>query len=98
MTPAKRGKGTKIKPLDETPDQTPAERRASMTWAKRLKRVFDIDIRTCEKYGGDVKIIASIEDPAVIRKILTHLDKKAAIAAMARLPPCRAPPATGLFD
>ena len=34
----------KIKPLDETQDQTPAERRASMTWAKRLKRVFNIDI------------------------------------------------------
>jgi hypothetical protein len=60
VTPAKRGKGTKIKPLDEIQDQTPAERRASMTWAKRLKRVFDMDIRTCEKCGGDVKIIASI--------------------------------------
>jgi hypothetical protein len=45
-----------------------------------------------------IKLIASIEDPAVIKQILTHLDKKAAIAAMARLPPCRAPPATGLFD
>ena len=50
------------------------------------------------KCGGDVRIIASIEDPAVNQKILAHLDKKAAIAAMARLPPCRAPPATGLFD
>ena len=29
VTPAKRGQGRKIKPLDETPDQTPAERR---TW------------------------------------------------------------------
>ena len=44
VTPAKRRQGRKIKPLDETQDQTPAERRASMTWAKRLKRVFNIDI------------------------------------------------------
>ena len=44
VTPAKRGKGKKIKPLDETQDQTPAEKRASMTWAQRLKRVFNIDI------------------------------------------------------
>ena len=44
VTPAKRGQGRKIKPLDETQDQTPAERRASMTWAPRLKRVFNIDI------------------------------------------------------
>ena len=32
VTPAKRGKGRKIKPLGEKQDQTPAERRASMTW------------------------------------------------------------------
>ena len=45
VTPAKRGKGKKIKTPDEALDQTPAEKRASMTWAKRLKRVFDIDDR-----------------------------------------------------
>ncbi len=98
VTPAKRGQGRKIKPLDETQDQTPAERRASMTWAKRLKRVFNIDIETCRECGGGVRIIASIEDPVVIQKILAHLDEKAATAVTAQLPPCRAPPATGLFD
>jgi hypothetical protein len=41
-----------------------------MTWAQRLKRVFRIDIETCEYCGGAVRIIASIEDPAVIEKIL----------------------------
>jgi hypothetical protein len=38
------------------------------------------------------------EDPVVIRKILAHLDEKAATAVTAQLLPCRAPPATGLFD
>jgi len=33
--------------LDEAQDQTPTERRAAMTWAQRLKRVFNIDIETC---------------------------------------------------
>jgi len=65
-----------------------------MTWAKRLKRVFHIDIETCSECGGDARIIASIEDPAVINQILAHLDET---AATARLPPCRAPPATGLL-
>ena len=69
-----------------------------MTWAQRLKRVFNIDIETCRECGGDVRIIASIEDPAVINRILVHLDEKAAIAATAQLPPCRAPPATGWVD
>ncbi len=33
-----------------------------MTWAQRLKRVFNIDVSTCDACGGAVKIIASIED------------------------------------
>ena len=49
-----------------------------LTWAKRLKRVFNIDIESCEKCGGAVKIIASIEDPAIIQKVLAHLDAIAA--------------------
>ena len=40
VTPAKRGKGNKVKAPNEPPDPTPAERRASITWAQRLKRVF----------------------------------------------------------
>ena len=32
-----------------------------------------IEIEKCEKCGSRVKIIASIEDPVVIEKILKHL-------------------------
>jgi len=32
------------------------------------KRVFDIDIETFSECGGDVKIIANTEDPAVIQE------------------------------
>jgi hypothetical protein len=55
-----RGKGTKVQTLDEPHIQTPAERCASMTWAQRLKRVFNIDIETCPTCGGAVRIIACI--------------------------------------
>ena len=80
-------------------DQTPAEKRAAMTWAQRLKRVFNIDIEICDECDGDVRIIASIEDPAVIRAILAHLDKKGVIAGDSLLPDCRASPdpPTGLL-
>jgi len=98
VTPAKRGKGNKGKVPNETPDQTPAERRASMTWAQRLKRVFNIDIETCRECGGAVKVIACIEDPVVIEKILTHLYEKAASVGTGLLPASRAPPQAGLFD
>jgi hypothetical protein len=41
-----------------------------MSWARLLKRVFDIDIEHCPNCGGSMKIIAAIEDPPVIVKIL----------------------------
>ena len=97
VTPAKRGKSRKVKTLNEAQDRTPAEKRASMTWAQRLKRVFNIDIETCTECGGDVKIIASIEDPVVIRKILAHLDQNVSLQQVTCLPESRAPPAMGLL-
>ena len=41
--------------------------------ARLLKRVFDIDLEHCPQCGGELKIIAAIEEPAVIVRILTHL-------------------------
>src|ERR1700730_4069128 len=46
---------------------------ARLSWARLLKRVFDIDIEHCPNCGGALKIIAVIEDPPVIIKILSHL-------------------------
>ncbi len=59
--------------------------------------MFNIDIELCKGCGGPVKIIACIEDPLVIKKILTHLDRKDAGGATGRLPPSRAPPQARLF-
>jgi hypothetical protein len=42
-----------------------------MSWARLLKRFFDIE--HCPQGGGDLKILAAIEAPAVIVRILTHL-------------------------
>ena len=53
-----------------------AERRASMTWAQRLKRMFNIDIETCRECGGAMQVIACIDDPVVIQKILNYLKDK----------------------
>ena len=36
----------------QTEEKTPAEQRASMTWAQRLKRVFSIDVETCSECRG----------------------------------------------
>jgi hypothetical protein len=39
------------------------------SWARLLKRVFEIDIEHCPQCGGPLKIIAAIEYPSVITKI-----------------------------
>ena len=86
ITPSKRGKGRKRDPEETGQCRSPAERRASVTWAQRLKRVFNIDIETCSRCGGAARVIACIEDPVVIDKILTYLDEKAALAEPLVLP------------
>ena len=99
VTPAERGRGSKANVSDEP--HTPAERRVSMTWAQRLKRVFNIDIETCSACGGAMKVIACIEDPVVIKKIPDHLKEKDETKEPNPLPESRAPPAgirAGLFD
>ena len=93
VTPAKRGRGNKAKATDEEQDRTPAEQRVAMTWAQRLKRVFGIDIKTCHEYGGTVKVIACIDDPVVIEKILSHLQEKLTSTPAGLRPASRAPPA-----
>lgn len=48
-------------------------KKKKIPWARLLARVFNIDVETCSKCGGKMKIIAAIEDPRVIRKILEHM-------------------------
>ena len=50
--------------------------RAPMNWAQRLKRVFAIDIEACPECGGKLRVIACIEDPLLIRQILSHVQQR----------------------
>lgn len=66
-------------------------KKKSISWARLLKRIFNIDVETCSRCGGKVKIIAAIEDPKVIKKILEQLG----LPSKPPTPlPARGPPAT----
>jgi hypothetical protein len=65
-----------------------------MTCARRLKRVFRIDIEKCVKCGGAVQIIACIQDPNVIGRILDHLKRTGALTHDHPPQAPRAPPST----
>ena len=43
---------------------------------QRLKRVFAIEIERCRGCGGRLEVIASIEDPALIERILAHVRQR----------------------
>ena len=60
-----------------------------MSWARLLKRVFGIDVETCGVCGGKMRIIAAVEDPQIIKKILDHLGIPSTppLAKLARGPP-----------
>jgi hypothetical protein len=63
---------------------------APMSWMQRLKRVFSIDIEKCPDCGGKLRVIACIEGPQLIRKILAHVRKRDELAGIeARGPPGR---------
>jgi hypothetical protein len=106
VTPAKRGKG--VKRIANTETRSPAERLSAMTWAQRLKRVFNIAIEVCGRCGGAVRIIAYIEDQDVmpdkagqaLDRILAHLESKEQnTPTLPHLaPPARAHPGLGPFS
>jgi hypothetical protein len=80
------------------------DRHRRLTWAQRLKRVFAcfgvaslawIDIEVCRRCGGKLRVIASIEEPAVIARILDHLGRDGESPNPAN--PSRAPPQADLL-
>lgn len=70
------------------------------SWSRRLKRVFSIDINPCQSCAGHVRIIACIEEPEVIKKILNHLYSTGKLSQdrlQLLLPEDRGPPKSSLY-
>lgn len=44
-------------------------------WARLLSKVYEIDPLVCPMCGGEMKVIAVIENPDEIKRILRHLVK-----------------------
>ncbi len=52
----------------------PETRRRRMSWRELMKRVFAVDVLECPVCRGQMKIIAEITEPKVIKKFLAALD------------------------
>jgi hypothetical protein len=68
-----------------------------MSWARRLKRVFGIEIEQCVRCGGRLAVLASIEEPALIERILAHRRERREEEAPTASLGARAPPQSSLF-
>ena len=101
VTASKRGKNSpKLKNKEDSKSDKPYHARG-MTWAQRLKRVFNIDITQCEKcQKHNVTIIACITQPDIIHKILSYLDKQGSpiTGNNTRAPPVEALEQTAMVD
>ncbi|MFH1628032.1 MAG: transposase [Pseudomonadota bacterium] len=53
------------------PDETSKEYRKN--WARLIQKIYEVDPLTCPKCQGGMRIIAFIEDPEIIKKILKYL-------------------------
>jgi hypothetical protein len=66
-----------------------AAKRRSYTWSELMARAFLIDVLDCPRCHGRMKLIALIEEPRVVRKILDHLGLPTDIPSPR---PARSPP------
>ncbi len=56
------------------PQGAPYVRPRHFAWADLLRRTFEIDVLACPDCGGRLRLLATIEDPELIAKILRHLE------------------------
>lgn len=48
---------------------------ANPLWAELMRRSLGLDVRACPRCGGRLTLIALIDDPAVIVRVLRHLGR-----------------------
>lgn len=84
-----------VAPDDPTPAvgaRRPRIRPRYRSWAELMRRAFEADVLACPRCGGRMVVLATIDAPAVIARILTHLGLSMDSGEPA---PGRAPPEDG---
>ena len=78
-------------------DDSPAARSRRRSWARLLRRIFEVDPLLCPQCGVEMKRVAVIQDLGVVDRILAHLRRIGGNdpweGTAQRGPPASAPPA-----
>jgi hypothetical protein len=70
------GKRKKVGDDDKIPcilEPELSDRDFRRNWARLIKKIYEVDPLVCPKCSGAMRVIAFIENPDVIKKILSHL-------------------------
>jgi hypothetical protein len=67
----------------------------SRSWAVLMQRTFGLDVLACPRCGGRLRLIALIEQPAVIKRVFGHLGLPTELPVPR---PARPPPEHAWFD
>ena len=71
----------------DPPDDPPARTCTHVSWASLLERVFEVDVLACPRCGQRMRVLATLEEPAVVHKILQHVGLPAAPVTPRAPPP-----------
>ena len=82
-----KGLSTALAALSQVPPPSSAQA-LGQQWARLIKQVHEADPLLCPRCGASMRVIAFIERPEVIEKILTHLGL---CPAQAHSPPVGSP-------
>ena len=75
----------------DTADGATRPGRGNYLWAELMQRTMGLDVLECPRCSGRLRLIAVIDDPAVIQRILRHLGLP---TGMPEARPARSPPMT----
>ena len=54
----------------------PALRARRRRCAELLRMIFKLDVELCRRWGGEMRILAFVTEPAAVRRILAHLERR----------------------
>lgn len=67
---------TEASEVERGPEVWPALKARRRRWAELLRRVFEVDVTVCPRCGGAMRILAFVTEPAAVRRILAHLERR----------------------
>jgi hypothetical protein len=57
-------------------DLSEREARSRRSWARMIRRLYEVDPLVCPRCGDELKIVSVITDPVVVDQILEHPERK----------------------